>query len=155
MKAELINKINGFDQDPMANSQELFDELFNELVPGQGSADTVAGEIIRACARVQYRYFNDGDKAGCGYGKETVNPAVRYLYDQAQGTHVFVIIVNNLYEGVNGKYFSDDEYEAILEDLIESAISYIAEQKLYDVENNEDMLSFRTDEDRDDSDYDY
>ena len=27
-----------------------------------------------------YRYYNDGDVAGEGYGRETVNPAVRYLY---------------------------------------------------------------------------
>lgn len=52
--------------------------LFLELVPGEGKADTVAGEMVRAVERIVYRYFNDGDLPGVMYG-ESVNSSVRYL----------------------------------------------------------------------------
>ena len=56
-----------------------FDELFDELVPMSGKADSLAGEIIRAVSRIVYRYYNDGDIVGVGYGNETCNPAARFL----------------------------------------------------------------------------
>ncbi len=154
MKTELIKKIEEFDQSEV-NTLEFFEELFEELVPSRGSADTVAGEIVRACARIRYRYFNDGDIAGRGYGKETVNPAVRYLYSITEGErNDFAHTVRYLYDCVCGNN-RDLDYEGCLDDLIETAISYIGAERLYDVQNTEDMLSFRTDEDRDNDDYDY
>lgn len=68
------------------NKEEItnkIDALFEELVPASGKADTVAGEIIRAVCRIGYRWFNDGDMVGVGYGKETCNPAARYLAEKA------------------------------------------------------------------------
>ena len=35
--------------------------------------------IIRAFSRIAYRFENDGDMLGKGYGRETCNPAGRYL----------------------------------------------------------------------------
>lgn len=37
------------------------ERLFNELVPGSGSASTEAGEILSAWNYGMYRYYNDGD----------------------------------------------------------------------------------------------
>ena len=154
MKTELIKKIEGFDLSPYASAEEIFGELFEELVPAQGSADTVAGEIIRACARIRYRYFNDGDEAGRGYGMETVNPAVRYLHSITEDErNDFAYTVRTLYDCVNGNYYEYD-YQECLEDLIAGAISYIADNRLYNVNNDDDMLSYATDEDIDnDNDY--
>lgn len=53
--------------------------LFEELVPLEGKAECLAGEIIRAVSRIGYRFFNDGDHLGLGYGKETCNAAGRFL----------------------------------------------------------------------------
>ena len=47
---------------------------FEELVPLEGKADTLAGEIVRAISRIGYRFYNDGDQVGVGYGKQTCNP---------------------------------------------------------------------------------
>ena len=67
-------------EDAKANGQELydkcretddFDDWFDYLVPREGTAPTVAGEIYRAIARIIYRDFNDGDKFYEGYGRET------------------------------------------------------------------------------------
>lgn len=57
-----------------------FNELRNEYVPDMGKAATVAGEIIRAFDRLVYRFFNDGDCVGEGYGNETCNSSYRFLY---------------------------------------------------------------------------
>lgn len=71
----------------MNDNWNKINQLSNELnerrdkyVPDSGKADTVGGEIIRALDRVIYRYFNDGDIVGVGYGIETVNSSFRYLY---------------------------------------------------------------------------
>ena len=52
---------------------------FEELVPLEGKADTLAGEIVRAISRIGYRFYNDGDQVGVGYGKQTCNPPARFL----------------------------------------------------------------------------
>ena len=63
----------------MKTREEKINALFEELVPASGKAATVAGEIIRAISRIGYRNYNDGDHLGVGYGRETCNPAGRYL----------------------------------------------------------------------------
>ena len=68
--------------------EEILEDLFEELVPASGEAETVAGEMVRACMRVIYRYFNDGDcfltgePSGSGYGAATVIPALMYLIEK-------------------------------------------------------------------------
>lgn len=64
--------------------EKINDELEpfrNKYVPYEGKADTVGGEIIRAMDRLMYRFYNDGDKAGQGYGNETCNGSYLYLRD--------------------------------------------------------------------------
>jgi hypothetical protein len=58
---------------------EYFNDLRDKYVPGMGAAETRAGEIIRAMDRLIYRFFNDGDMVGKGYGNETCNSSYRYL----------------------------------------------------------------------------
>ena len=60
-------------------NQERFNSLFEELVPMSGKADSLAGELARAVGRIGHRFYNDGDQIGIGYGKETCNPAARFL----------------------------------------------------------------------------
>lgn len=59
--------------------ENALDKLFNELVPPSGTAETYEGELIRAIMRIIYRYHNDGDIYNRGYGRQTVNPSVRFL----------------------------------------------------------------------------
>lgn len=54
-------------------------EAFNNLVPFSGECETNRGEIVRAFMRLSYRWYNDGDEPGEGYGNETCNSSVRYL----------------------------------------------------------------------------
>ena len=94
--------------------------LFDELVPASGKADTVAGEIIRAVSRISYRNSNDGDHVGVGYGKETCNPAARYLMEMA-GREVREA-VRNMW-GI----WDDDAYDKAVETLAEKVLAYIDE----------------------------
>lgn len=75
-------------------------EQFSPLVPGDGAADTLEGEVVRAVQRVEYRYFNDGDEYDQGYGTETVSPSVDWL------THRSPIKsqVASLFDGFRGIY---------------------------------------------------
>ena len=66
----------------MTPTEARLDALFEELLPGEGKAETVAGEIVRAVEHIAYRYDNDGDRIGIGYGREICNPAARYLSEK-------------------------------------------------------------------------
>ena len=63
----------------MTETEEKINAMFERLVPPSGKCGTVAGEIVRAISRIGFRYWNDGDQLGTGYGRETCNPAGRYL----------------------------------------------------------------------------
>ena len=41
--------------------QAEYDELYNQLVPASGAAETLEGEVLRAASKIVYRHFNDGD----------------------------------------------------------------------------------------------
>ena len=42
--------------------QKEYDALYAELVPSQGAADTIEGEVLRAASKIVYRHYNDGDE---------------------------------------------------------------------------------------------
>jgi len=130
-------------------TQEVADrelnKLFDELVPATGKADTKAGEIVRAMARLAYRYYNDGDIFGVGYGKETCNPAGRFLGDKLPE------IEDTLWRlyGIT----NDERYEQGLLEVQNYVIDYInANPQLKAEANEDDYLDWRDeDEDRDDT----
>lgn len=128
----------------MTMVEERINKLFGELVPCSGKADTVAGEIIRAISRIGYRNYNDGDHVGVGYGKETCNPAARYLMsfeDEAIDDAVCELwgICN------------DEIYDAKLAVLEMKVLEYLEKHPELKVkENTVDMWDYRTKEDFDD-----
>lgn len=121
--------------------------LFEELVPATGKADTVAGEIVRAINRIVYRNWNDGDHIGVGYGRETCNPAARYLAERCGGQ------VEKAVFDIWGEYF-DDRYDAGIEVLEQAVLDYLDENpELRTAANAEDMWDYRDErEDVDDDD---
>ena len=119
--------------------------LFDALVPGSGHADTLGGELLRAAERIAYRYYNDGDMAGEGYGRETVNPAVRYMkFAVRPRTSQLYEIVNDFYRFIDyGCNVNDKKYELMVMDLLKYTVIHIVENKLWDVPNQDDMHDFR------------
>ena len=129
--------------------------LFDALVPGSGHADSLGGELLRAAERIAYRYYNDGDMAGEGYGRETVNPAVRYMkFAVRPSVSPLYGIVNDFYRFIDyGCNVNDQKYEIMVMDLLKYTVIHIVENKLWDVPNKNDMYDFRdpdVDVDRDD-----
>lgn len=122
--------------------------LFDELVPMSGKADTAAGEIVRAISRIGYRNYNDGDHIGVGYGRETCNPAARYLAKNA-GDEVAADISD-----IWGVY-DDDRYDAILVDLEADVLAYLeAHPELKSTPNHEDMFDYQDKYEDVDDEYD-
>ena len=129
----------------MTKNDERLNTLFEELVPASGKADSLAGELVRATCRIGYRFFNDGDQLGIGYGKETCNPAGRFLIKKAPKE------IADLVAGLWGMY-SEAGYEAVLDILVGKVADYIEATPNLRSQPTEDMWDFRDkDEDVDDS----
>ena len=104
-----LEKINS-QIDPDMSITDQLQVYFDELVPAQGKADTVAGELVRAMMRVLYRDYNDGDLFYSGYGKETCGGSVVYLMDKVEDLErPFSNIVENQYED---QYYTEELEEA-------------------------------------------
>ena len=129
----------------MTQNQEKLDALFDELVPMSGMTGNLAGEMVRAVSRIGYRFFNDGDHVGIGYGKETCNPAARFLIKKAPKE------IADLVAALWGMY-SEDGYEAVLDVLVGKVADYVSGNPDLRSQPSEDMWDFRDkDEDVDDS----
>lgn len=138
-------------------AEQRLDKLFDELVPQMGPAESVAGEMVRAVARIEYRFYNDGDLIGEGYGNETCNPAARYLQYVAdkietgeygtQDKFFSRLLEQDIYELWGEK--TESYYEISLENLISDVTVFIDRNpKLKTTENKEDYLKFFRAEDR-------
>lgn len=124
-------------------TESKINELFDKLVPSSGAAPTVAGEIVRAIALIGYRNYNDGDHIGCGYGKETCNPAARFLSEKCGPS-----VKEAVYDAWGIKY--DEDYDKALAKLETAVLEYLEEHpELQTTANEEDMWDYRTDEDVD------
>ena len=129
----------------MTKNDERLNILFEELVPASGKADSLAGELVRATSRIGYRFFNDGDMLGIGDGKETCNPAGRFLIKKAPKE------IGDLVAGLWGMC-SEAGYEAVLDILVGKVADYIEASPNLRSQPTEDMWDFRDkDEDVDDS----
>ena len=129
----------------MTQNQEKLDALFDALVPMSGMTGNLAGEMVRAVSRIGYRFFNDGDHVGIGYGKETCNPAARFLIKKAPKE------IADLVAALWGMY-SEDGYEAVLDVLVGKVADYVSGNPDLRSQPSEDMWDFRDkDEDVDDS----
>ena len=133
----------------MKTTEKKLGELFEELVPASGKAPTVAGEIVRAINRISSRNWNDGDHIGVGYGRETCNPAARYLGAKC-GEEVASLI--SAIWGIE----NDKAYDLILGQLEAEVVKYLERNpELKAAENREDMFDYRNaDEDVDTYDED-
>lgn len=124
----------------MTTTEKRIDELFYELVPFEGKCESLAGEIIRAFCRINYRYYNDGDQIGVGYGNETCNAPARFL--EANCNDSIKEVVRSMWNSLFG-------YESKLEILSELILEFIENNP--DLKHTEtvDMFDFTLKEDYD------
>ena len=102
----------------MTKNEERINKLFKELVPETGKADSLAGELVRAMSRSGYRFYNDGDQLGIGYGKETCNPAGRFL--GAKGNDKIAKLTADAWA-----VYSEEAYEKVLDILCGEVADYV------------------------------
>lgn len=127
----------------MTKNEERINKLFKELVPETGKANSLAGELIRAMSRIAYRFYNDGDQVGMGYGKETCNPAARFL--MAKGNKR----VSSLATAIWGIY-DESAYEDLLDILAGAVADHVEQTPDLRTTPTDDMWDYSTDEDVDD-----
>ena len=130
------NTKNTLEDTKMTKNEDRINKLFEELVPTSGKADSLAGELVRATARIGYRFFNDGDMVNQGYGKETCNPAARFLI--AKGNAEISSLTVALWE-----IFSEDAYEKVLDTLEGAVADYIKQNPDLRSQPTKDMWDFR------------
>lgn len=102
----------------MTKNEDRINKLFKELVPDTGKADSLAGELVRAMSRIGYRFYNDGDQLGIGYGKETCNPAGRFL--GAKGNDKIAKLTADAWA-----VYSEEAYEKVLDILCGAVADYV------------------------------
>ena len=101
-----------------------FEKLTEQYMPKQGEADNQLGEMLRSINRVVYRYYNDGDMWNKGYGKETVNQAIKHLTELAKNKetprHIARGLDNALYELKKYGTKDKDRYETALKIMMQT-----------------------------------
>lgn len=125
-----------------------FEELSDSLMKHSGKSDTIGGELIRAVNRICYRFYNDGDVIGCGYGNETCNAAGRYILRYANTGMKDVL--NAIWNGeVNDscEAMADKPYELLLSQLVDETVKYLDSKAKELNSETPDMLDFSSKED--------
>jgi len=99
-----------------------FDKLFDLLVPESGKCDSLAGEIIRAVNKLDYRWYNDGDRFFEDYGIETCGQPAFFLanFEHNDETPLWDVIM------LCAEYNKDnDEYDEWINKLKDIVCDYI------------------------------
>lgn len=119
----------------MIRNEIRFRELHAELVPASGKASSLAGEMLRAVGQLMYRSYNDGDMVGEGWGKETCNPAARFL--KICGTGDVSVLARSL-------FVIDDEdvYDGVLEMLVDAVVRAVDEKPELRETETQDMYDY-------------
>ena len=102
----------------MTQNDRSLQILFDELVPPIGKCESLAGELIRAVGRIGYRWSNDGDHVGIGYGKETCNMAARFLI--AHGNRKIRTLTTTLW-GLSGEAV----YGSVFDQLVGAVVEFV------------------------------
>jgi len=92
---------------------EVWQNMYKQLVPDSGNCKSVAGEVMRAVSKIEYRFFNDGDtvnESGVYYKGIAVN-AFNYL------TQVFTSLKYGGWDyHIGSVYQVRDSLQVLLED---------------------------------------
>ena len=113
-----------------------------ELMPGSGNADTLAGELVRACTRLAYDLYNNG------MGNNT-SGAVNMLrskgaIDAATHATIYPLTRGAIY---NGGY-NGDSFQLAVESAIDQTIEFILAGSATTTHNTEDMFTYEDEEQR-------
>lgn len=112
------------------NTKIKLNNLFYKYVPSQGKCETLGGEIIRAFAKMNYRWYNDGDKFWEGYGVETCGSSAIFLANNGFQSHLDSMIDVN-----------DKIYATKLKELMKLILDYVTKNpEVFTTKNNVDSV---------------
>ena len=113
-----------------------FEHVFDTLVPNSGKCDTLAGELVRAANKLDYRWYNDGDRWFEDYGIETCGqPAYFIMNFKHEDETPFWDIVSICAEDNK----DNDEYDDWINHLRDFIIDYIRNRPELFAMETEDM----------------
>ena len=121
--------------------QADYGRLCDELIPGMGAADTVAGEILRSVTRLAYDLYNNG------MGNNT-SGAVNFLLAKGVVDHETHATIYEYTRGMlyDGRY-EGDALQVAIERTIDFAVEFIlAHPGLTTTANGEDMFDYEEEE---------
>ena len=119
-----------------------------DYIPQTGKANTIGGEILRATAQIVNRFYNDGDKIGIGNGKETVNPAARYIIENAVELTEVPDELQDMLDNNSDINLSDESYEEWVDDFKYAIEDYLRNhEELFHSPNKVDMWDFKDESD--------
>ena len=108
--------------------QKEYDALYEKLVPAQGAAETIEGEVLRAASKIVYRHYNDGDefnRASYRQLEQYIGPVTSYD-DLAHKATEFAL-------KANGNYTPNQGWDSL--DVMDYGP---AEEEEYDDDEDED-----------------
>ena len=113
-----------------------FDHLFDVLVPSSGKSNSLAGELIRAANRIEYRWFNDGDRFFEDYGIETCGQPAYFLmnFEINDEMPLWDFMLNVAEDNADDKY-----YDAFLEELKNKVAEIVQDNPTLLVTDTKDM----------------
>ena len=121
---------------------------FEDYVPNSGKASTIGGELVRAANHIIDRYNNDGDYIGYGYGRETCNPAARYIVNVANDYKG----ADQLQELIDGNIDAAPEYQDFIDDFETSFADYLRDhEEFFHAPNKDAYEDYKEDDDKDTS----
>ena len=124
------------------NTMKL-EALFEQLVPAEGSAETVAGEIVRAANRLIYRAYNDGDLFWRDYGIETVGSVYMYFRSLADYELENNDLYNHLLDVLEAMEFTDYiNKQDLLQDFVDAIVDVVEQNpSLTTMHNTDDCIA--------------
>lgn len=114
-----------------------FERIWEELVPREGNAATVAGEMVRAAGRLRYDFYNNG------MGNNT-SGALKFLrekgaIDRELFEYVLPYTTGRVYQG---KY-ENDLFHIAIDRIVEMTTKMVTyNPQLMTMENTEDMFDY-------------
>lgn len=114
-----------------------FERIWEELVPREGNAATVAGEMVRAAGRLRYDFYNNG------MGNNT-SGALKFLrekgaIDKELFEYVLPYTTGRTY---SGKY-ENDLFHIAIDRIVEMTTKMVTfNPQLMTMENTEDMFDY-------------
>lgn len=111
--------------------QKEYEQLFDELVPMCGKADTVCGEVLRCASNIYYENHNNGNcnvMSWDGGMSDKYAEALDNLcaFFNMRQHHEGVKLVNKIHD----IYMYEDDYNSANDEVFESLIDYTIEEIL-------------------------